>query len=363
MKNRLFSILIALWITLTFIPNSLAQTLRDDPQQGDILDGDKVRAKRGQPNGVGIYDIKYSPDGTRLAVAGDFGILLYDVQMRGKNVQKDDKPVRLTGHQGRGVRIAYHPDGKILASGSPRGDFRLLDTGTGQLLRTFKGVKKLLISGVAFSPNGKMIASRHNERGEGSIRLWDADTGNLLRTLSGHTRRVNGMAFSPNGNIIVSGGYDKTVRLWDVDTGKLLRTLSGHTGTVFGMAFSPNGNIIVSGGGSHDCTLRLWNVNTGQLLRTLEVPTHCKPHSVAFSPDGRTIATVNVTGVCLWDMRTEQLLRKFRERNVGYGVSVGEFSPDGKTLAVCGSFEVDLWDVETGQLLRRLKIPNDYRRE
>ena len=359
MKNRLFSILIALWITLTFIPNSLAQTLRDDPQQGDILDGDKVRAKRGQPNGVGIYDIKYSPDGTRLAVAGDFGILLYDVQMRGKNVQKDDKPVRLTGHRGRAVRIAYHPDGKILASGSPRGDFRLLDTGTRQLLRTFKGVKKLLISGVAFSPNGKMIASRHNERMEGSIRLWDADTGKLLRTLSGHTGIVYGMAFSPNGNIIASGGNDKTVRLWDVDTGKLLRTLSGHTERVCGMAFSPNGNIIVSGG--YDYTLRLWNVNTGQLLRTLEVPTRCISYSVAFSPDGRTIASMNVTGVCLWDMRTEQLLRKFRERNVGYGVSVVEFSPDGKTLAVCGSFEVDLWDVETGQLLRRLKIP-DYRR-
>ena len=62
-------------------------------------------------------------------------------------------------------------------------------------------------------------------------------------------------------------------------------------------------------------------------------------------------------------MRTEQLLRKFRERNVGYGTSRVKFSPDGKTLAVCGSFEVDLWDVETGQLLRRLKIPNDYRRE
>ena len=281
MKNRLFSILIALLMPLTFIPHSLAQNLEDDPQQGDILDGDKVRAKRGQPNGVGIYDIKYSPDGTRLAVAGDFGILLYDVQVRGKNVQKDDKPVRLTGHQGRGTRIAYHPDGKVLVSGSPHGAFRLLDTGTGQLIRTFKGVKKLLISGVAFSPNGKMIASRHNERsGDPSIRLWDADTGQLLRTLSGHTGTVCGMAFSPNGNIIASGGNDKTVRLWDVDTGKLLRTLSGHTGTVCGMAFSPNGNIIASGNIGHPTTLRLWNANTGQLLRTLEVRDRCWPRSV-----------------------------------------------------------------------------------
>jgi hypothetical protein len=70
MKNRLFSILIALFIGLTFAPSSFAQNLQDDPQQGDLLDGVKVH-----PGKVNIHDVKFSPDGTRLAVATTRGIL------------------------------------------------------------------------------------------------------------------------------------------------------------------------------------------------------------------------------------------------------------------------------------------------
>ena len=65
MKNLSCLILALLFMTLTFTPNSLTQTPQDDPQQGDFPDDVKVRSEK-----VNIYDIKYSPDGTRLAVRG-----------------------------------------------------------------------------------------------------------------------------------------------------------------------------------------------------------------------------------------------------------------------------------------------------
>ena len=302
MKNLSCLILTLLFMTLTFTPNSLTQTPQDDPQQGDFPDDVKVRSEK-----VNIYDIKYSPDGTRLAVAGDFGILLYDVRT-------DDKPVKVTGNTGRAWNIAFCPDGNILASASPYGTIRLLDTNTGQLLRTLKGNKKLWIWGVSFSPDGKMIASRHNEVVDSTLRLWDADTGKLLRTLSGHTRQISAVSFSPDGRIIASGSHDKTLRLWDADTGKLLHTLSGHTRQISAVSFSPDGRIISSGSG--DCTVRLWNVNTGQLLRTFEdwkIPIA----SVAYSPDGDnrdnrklqsqvTVVLLSPCGMCPQDKSYEK---------------------------------------------------------
>ena len=70
MKNRLFLIFTVLFAALTFMTSSLAQDLQDDPQQGDFFEGTKVHLGKGF-----ITDVKFSPDGTRLAVATTRGIL------------------------------------------------------------------------------------------------------------------------------------------------------------------------------------------------------------------------------------------------------------------------------------------------
>ncbi len=352
MKRRLFSILTVLFILLTFTHSSIAKDLQDDPQQGDFPDGVKVRPEKILPEKANVYDIEYSPDSTRLAVAGDFGILLYDTQ-------KIEEPVKVTGNTDRAWNIAFCPDRNILASASPNGTIRLLDTNTGQLLRTLKGRirkgdKKLLIWGVAYSPDGNTIISRHNEVVDSTIRLWDVDTGKLLHTLSGHTKQIRQIVFSPDGRIIAAGSYDKTLRLWNADTGKLLHTLSGHEHYVNSVAFSPDGKIIASG--SWDHIVRLWNVNTGQLLLTLKYKNrHPFIKSVAFSRDGSTIASYDGFVITMWDVHTGQILREFRDR---YNGTVGKFkvvfSPDGSTIASCGNNEVNLWDVKTGQHLRTL---------
>jgi hypothetical protein len=89
----------------------------------------------------------------------------------------------------------------------------------------------------------------------------------LITTLSGHTSLVNSVAFSPDGRLLASGSADKTIKLWEVATGSLVRTLSGHTDSVSSVAFSPDGRLLASG--SSDNTIKLWDVASGSLVRTL----------------------------------------------------------------------------------------------
>src|SRR5215467_9548839 len=91
------------------------------------------------------------------------------------------------------------------------------------------------ITRIAWSPDGKIIASPSADK---TIRLWDAQTGQLMRTQVGHSAMVGSVAWSPDGKILVSGSYDETIHLWDAQTGRSLRTLKGHSGAVIRLAWS-----------------------------------------------------------------------------------------------------------------------------
>ncbi|WP_414588399.1 AAA-like domain-containing protein, partial [Scytonema sp. PCC 10023] len=110
------------------------------------------------------------------------------------------------------------------------------------------------VTSVAFSPDGKTIASASDDK---TVRLWNLK-GEQLKTLLGHSGSVTSVAFSPDGKTIASGSDDKTVRLWNLN-GQQLKTLTGHSSSVWSVAFSPDGKTIASG--SDDKTVRLWNLN------------------------------------------------------------------------------------------------------
>ena len=263
------------------------------------------------------------------------------------------------GHTSSVNSISFSPDGKTLASGSFDETIRLWDVATRKVIRTLKGHTDPVRS-VAFSPDGSTIASGSGIwRGDGdnTIRLWDTETGNHIHTLTEHAEPVRNVAFSPDGSTIASGSQDYTIRLWDAETGNHIHTLIGHTDYVNSVAFSSDGQTLASGSGNS--TIRLWDVGTRAVKRTLNTHSNYSILSLSFSPDGQMLASGSARTdhsgyrprrlgrIRLWDVDTGAL----KHTLTGHEDFVNSvaFSPDGKTLASGGSDgTIKLWDVSTG---------------
>ncbi|HEV2827104.1 MAG TPA: WD40 repeat domain-containing protein [Pyrinomonadaceae bacterium] len=173
-------------------------------------------------------------------------------------------------------------------------------------------------------------------------------------TLLGHTGRVEALVFSPDGQVLATGSKDRTVKLWDAATGQLRTTLTGRKGWIADapVVFSPNGRQLATFGG-RDKTVKLWAVATGEL--SFDLVGHKKSVSaVAFSPDGRTLATGGEQEqVRLWDTATGQLKTTLSHKNISQlFIVIPSFSSDGKSLLVSGLGKniFTVWDPETGTL-------------
>jgi WD40 repeat protein len=218
--------------------------------------------------------------------------------------------------------IAFSRDGNLLAVAGGRGEdgffktpavaeLAVWDLRTRKKLTDFAGHKGW-VGSVAFSPDGKTIASSSSDK---SLRLWDVATGKELAVLD-DSRRIESLTFSPDGATLTGSvwpteGFEETnydpfpgtVLLWDVKERKVRTKLEGHASPAFQVAFSPDGTIIAAVSGVWDTKagefqgwyktgeIKLWDAATGKAKQTLTGHKGGRINAVAFSPDGKTLAT------------------------------------------------------------------------
>ncbi|WGV26407.1 protein kinase domain-containing protein [Halotia branconii] len=154
---------------------------------------------------------------------------------------------------------------------------------------------------------------------------------------------VNALSISSDNNTLASGD-DKIIRLWDLNTKKLLTSLEAHSQSVTSVAFSPDGKTLATA--SDDKTIKLWNLNTFHEIVTLCGHSHAVK-SIAFSPDGQILASGSWDKkVILWDINTNTEIYTLTKHQLQ--VSSVAFSPQGKLLATA-SFDrtIHLWQLTT----------------
>jgi WD40 repeat protein len=329
----------------------------------------RVSQKRGT-----VQALALAPDGRTLAVgdATDDGaeVTVWDLT--------DIDHPRTVGSTIGGLwwigSLAFNPAGTVLAvAGSEPGSegVTLWDvTGAAGPVRTMRLEADMPANGMAFSPNGQLIAAGLGDSysGEGALVIWNLADRALPYRISVDVPDagwVRSVAFSRDGRRLVHNlpsSDGDGILMWDVsdpaEPRKIAAPMTGHDGSVGSIAYSPNGHTLVTGG--DDGTVVVWNLDDKGRPRRIDPPLTGHVGAVAavvFAPDGRTFATADGEGsVRLWDMTDPG-----RPRQLGKPLSrsgrIGTlaFTPDGESLVGGGESAVR-WAIGDHLSLRRRAV-------
>ncbi len=326
-KHSYFVILLLIILIFTILPTSFAQ----DNTQAGLPEGAIARLGKG---GIGI--MRFSPDGTRLAVGTSIGIWLYDIP----NGQETSL---FTGQYEEISALAFSTDGKLLASGSLTNHvIQLWDLNSGNKLPILTLHDRFAeVSALEFSPGNNRLFSLSKF---GFITEWDINAGKEISAKNfSDTRSV--VAFAPDGKTFVTGEPEKVV------------------------AFAPDGKTFVTGEPEKN-EIRLWDEASGSLGdvfkekpdpslgRTIakllggdskekKVPKGVE--TLAYSSDSKTIASAHDDNIVrLWDTATK--VQRVNLKGHSEIINTITFSPDS-TLLASGSADntIMLWDVNKGR--------------
>jgi WD40 repeat protein len=301
------------------------------------------------PDLAQVSSLAFGPEGRLLVLGCVAGVAVYDTS---------DLSRYLFVRGYWGASTAFSPDGRWLAFYSAQEDqVRLWSAVANHEVAALRSPRNVRFLG--FGPGGPSLVAV----GTDSATVWDLAGTGERRHFAGHQGGVPGLAFSPDGKLLASGSNDRTVCVWDVATGAVLKRIGGFVGsTVHDVAFSSDGQLLAASdwGGR----VLLWRVGTWAELGSAFLEKGTQIWSTSFSPDGRSLGVCGEAGAVIFRIdveagpRTERVslreLARPRGREAKIKCASGCFSPDGQLFAWVepdngGERVIHLWDLTTGR--------------
>jgi WD40 repeat protein len=220
------------------------------------------------------------------------------------------------------LQSGYSADGRWIFTINGDKSAKVWDAATGRLQSSISNNERIYRA--SFTPDGAALLTVEQQ---GAMKLWDTETGQLRAQVAPKGKfeyLMKNFEFSRDGKNIATFFLGDT-RVWNLEKGDLLHKLPDSQTT--DAAFSPDGRWLATASREKDSAGKIWNVETGEPKVTL-APIGDKTISVIFNLEGTVLATTNDKGVTLWDAQTGELLATLGEAR--YPVA---FSPDGRTMA------------------------------